>query len=307
MGYYISNLSMPMLVVFDAVCRLKNMTRAAEDVHISQPAVSRYMKELRAITGQTLFVKAADGIELTEEGHDLWRKAVEILNSCEYFTRYAEGAFNPEEQDKSFTVAVSLLNTSYFLEELVLNTRQNYPHIHIDLIHLNLRQAIGQLEAREISAYLGYDAKNLPSFIEKEEMKDVKFTVICSRHSPLYKQNHIGKKDFIEQPHIKVNTEINESFMDRELTRMGIFQNNLTDVPDMSSMNLMLHKTDMLFIAQREHAVYLCEQYEDLKILEPKGFSLPQTKTYLLWNRCNASYRPHVWLRNYIKKKINAA
>lgn len=306
MSYYLSNLSLPMLIVFDAVCRKGSMTRAAQDIHISQPAVSRYMKELREITGQDLFIKTTKGTELTETGKVFWRKAVEVLDTCEYFTRYNEHEFNPELQKEHFKIAVSLLNTSYFMEELILNARSSYPLIHIDLIHLNIPLTIKQLEAREISLYLGYDIDNFPSYLAKEPVQDVQFTVVCSRKSPLYKQGYINKKDFIEHPHIKLNTETGESFMDRALTQSHLLQNNLTDVPDMASMLLLLRKTEMLFIAQKEHALQLCDEYNDIQILNPTDFKLPQIKTCMLWNRSNTEYAPHIWLRNHIKSRLNS-
>jgi len=107
MSYYISRLSLPMLVAFDAVCRKKHITRAADDIHISQPAVSRYMKELREVTGQTLFIKTPQGIKLTKNGEMFWQKAVSILDACEYFTRYAEQDFNPSLQEGNFKIAIS--------------------------------------------------------------------------------------------------------------------------------------------------------------------------------------------------------
>lgn len=58
---------------FLAVCRAKNYTRAAEELHISQPAVSQHIRQLEGHYGCTLFTKTGHGMELTPAGQTLYQ------------------------------------------------------------------------------------------------------------------------------------------------------------------------------------------------------------------------------------------
>ncbi len=65
---------------FLAVAREENITRAAERLYISQPTLSRQLKELEEELGKKLFIRGSSKITLTEEGRLLRRRASEILD-----------------------------------------------------------------------------------------------------------------------------------------------------------------------------------------------------------------------------------
>lgn len=64
---------------FLEIAREENMTRAAKRLHISQPSLSRQMKELEAELGKKLFVRSSYSIHLTEEGMLLRKRTEDLL------------------------------------------------------------------------------------------------------------------------------------------------------------------------------------------------------------------------------------
>ena len=60
---------------FQAVCRYENFTRAAEELHISQPAMSAAMKDLEKECGVPLFVRDKNSLRVTDEGKILLEEA----------------------------------------------------------------------------------------------------------------------------------------------------------------------------------------------------------------------------------------
>lgn len=305
MSYYLANLNLNMLVVLDAVCRFKHMTRAAKELNLSQPAVSRYMKELKEVVGQDLFIKTIDGVEITPDGMDLWHQAIEILDRCEYVRRYSETDFDPLAQKWTFDVAVPLINTRFIMDTLVMRLRKEFPLIHLNLIQLNLDQAIQNLKTRHITAYIGFLPENLESALEHEKINDAQYTLICSKNSPLYGQKEITKSQFIKAPHVTVYTGVNdETSLDRELKRHGLYQNIRYNVPDMASMVQMVRNTDTVFITERNHAEILKAEYSDIHSLEPVNFNIPHSEFHLIWNKNNTMYRPHKWFRQYVLEHV---
>lgn len=293
-----------MLIVFDAVCRTRSTIKAAEEINISQPAVSRYLKKIKDLSDQDLFVRSNDGLEPTQAGIELWRKATDILDLCATFSEYEETSFDPDSQSKEFTIAVPLLNTGHLLQEIMLDAYNEFPRIKINMINLHMALAYERLDTRDVDVYIGFKPDYLHKTFEYSPVDDVDFQVICSEQSPFYKKSKIDKEDFVNAPHIKVFTEINGSFLDRELKRVSLMQKNVTDVPDMQSMLIMLRNSDNLFLATKEHAEALCNKYSNIKVLKT-SFDLPTVKIHQCWHKTNTSDPAHKWLRNYIQNRLN--
>ena len=62
------NVDLELYRIFYVVAKSKNMTRASEELFISQPAISQSIKKLESELGGTLFLRSNKGMELTEEG-----------------------------------------------------------------------------------------------------------------------------------------------------------------------------------------------------------------------------------------------
>lgn len=77
------------LKAFATVAREGNVTRAAERLHITQPAVTLQLKRLAADTGLTLFRRTSTGLELTQEGALLAAKAEQVLAALTDFGQTA--------------------------------------------------------------------------------------------------------------------------------------------------------------------------------------------------------------------------
>ena len=77
------------LKAFAAVAREGNVTRAAEQLHVTQPAVTLQLKRLAADTGVTLFRRTSSGLELTQDGALLAAKAEQVLAALTDFGQTA--------------------------------------------------------------------------------------------------------------------------------------------------------------------------------------------------------------------------
>ena len=114
---------------FVTVARENHLTRAAEILHISQPAVSAHIKALEEEFGQSLFTRTPRGMSLTPGGKLLWEKAKEILAEVDALTQLS---LNLQDQPAG-TVRVGLNRYSEFLRTTLLyqQLQNNYPHIEL--------------------------------------------------------------------------------------------------------------------------------------------------------------------------------
>lgn len=69
----------PQLMVFEAVARLRSVTRAAEELHLAQPTVSTQIKKLSDCLGVALFEQRGRGMEPTRAGGELLAACEELV------------------------------------------------------------------------------------------------------------------------------------------------------------------------------------------------------------------------------------
>ena len=77
------NIDFELYRVFYTVAKHKHMTKASEELHISQPAISKSIKNLEKQLGGELFVRTKRGVILTEEGKEFYNyiKTQERINT----------------------------------------------------------------------------------------------------------------------------------------------------------------------------------------------------------------------------------
>lgn len=147
-----------LLQTFVTVAREGNVSRAAEKLFLSQPAVSQQLKELGRFTGLTLFTRTATGVVLTREGSTLLAHGERVLESAADFSvaaqRLARGVRGRLRigtiLDPEFT------RLGAFLHELV----NHAPEIEPELQHGTSGAVLAKLLAREIDvAYYVGDAQ----------------------------------------------------------------------------------------------------------------------------------------------------
>lgn len=112
---------------FLAIAREESITRAAELLHISQPPLSRQMKELEEELGKQLFIRGAKKITLTDEGVILRKRAEEMLELLDKTTAEIKSSNN----EISGNICIGSGETDAFslIAKAANDLQKNYPNI----------------------------------------------------------------------------------------------------------------------------------------------------------------------------------
>lgn len=102
----LATLDLNLLRVFDAVARERHVTRAAQRLNLSQPAVSNALARLRAALNDELFLRRPGGVEPTELALALAGPVAEVLDRL-HETLSVHAPFDPATADRVFTIALS--------------------------------------------------------------------------------------------------------------------------------------------------------------------------------------------------------
>lgn len=134
------------LRVFDAVARHLNFTRAAEELHLSQPAVSMQIKQLEIGVGIALFEQHGKRVHLTEAGHELHH----YCRSIHVLLQEAEEVLADLKGARRGHLIISVASTAnYFATNLLAAFKKRYPDTSFSLDVTNRETLLQQLETNE--------------------------------------------------------------------------------------------------------------------------------------------------------------
>ncbi len=137
------NITLRQLRIFEAVARHLSFTRAAEDLHLTQPAVSMQVKQLEEVAGLPLFEQVGKRIFLTEAGREMEVYARGVLATLEE----ARVVFDELRGLKRGHLHIAVASTAnYFVPQLLAEFCRRFPGVQVSLDVTNRE---GLLEALE--------------------------------------------------------------------------------------------------------------------------------------------------------------
>ena len=134
--------------VFYTVAKCGSLTKAADELFISQPAVSQAIKQLEKQLGGKLFNRVARGMELTEDGGkqmysivaDVLERLDKAENEFSNISNFATGAIRISSSDTY---------TAHYLMKYIVEYHDLYPKVNISFINSSTKQSIDLIKANK--------------------------------------------------------------------------------------------------------------------------------------------------------------
>ena len=178
---------------FLAIAREGSITNAANFLHVTQPTLSRQIRDLEEELGQKLFIRGSHSMTLTPEGMILRKRAEEIISMVDK----TEAEFNSMENMVSGDIYIGSGETDVIklVAQIAYELRVSYPGIHYHLYSGNSEDVTERLDKGLLDFGIliqpadisKYDYINLPA-------RDT-WGVIMRRDSPLAEKEVIRKED----------------------------------------------------------------------------------------------------------------
>jgi DNA-binding transcriptional LysR family regulator len=152
---HIRELDLNLLRVFDAVYRQKSVSRAAEALGLSQPAVSQGLARLRLLMKDALFSRAAGGVVPTAAADTLAHSVQQAMLLLEQGLQ-ASASFDPAAARRTFRIHMSDIGEAEFLPGLMQRVRAEAPHVRIETHQLDYAAIEDALDSAKIDVAFGY-------------------------------------------------------------------------------------------------------------------------------------------------------
>ena len=191
------------LKVFEAVARHLNFTRAAEELHLTQPTVSMQVKELCNSIGMPLFEQVGRKTFLTDAGRELQTTAHELFDSWDRF----EMSINNLQGLRRGKLRIAIVSTAkYFVPRLLGEFSHRYPEVDVAIEVLNRDRVIERLSANQDDIYImGTPPAGAHSGAQytAEPFLENPLVVIAPTNHPLARQQHIPLKRLAKERFIQ--------------------------------------------------------------------------------------------------------
>jgi len=192
------NVTLRQLRVFESVARHLSYTRAAEELHLSQPAVSMQIRQLEDNLGLPLFERVGKKVYITEAGQEMYhysRGVEQQLSEAETVLENLKGL----RQGRLVLAVASTAN--YFVPRLFAEFNKKYEAVSLSLDVTNREGLLAHLEANDTDMII----MGLPPgemVLESEAFLDNPLVVIAPPHHPLVKKRHIPMESLQQEPFI---------------------------------------------------------------------------------------------------------
>lgn len=190
------------LLAFRAVAELQNFHRAAQAVHISQPAFSRRIEKLEQALGVKLLERTTRRVSLTAVGRDFARKVAAWLDDLDGALLGLQG-IAPTRLGE-VTVACVPSTVYYYLSQVIGRYREAYPKIRVRVMDASANAVLAAVAQGEADFGLNFIGAQEPG-IEFLPLTQERFVAACRRDHPLARRRQVAWRELAEHDFMTVS------------------------------------------------------------------------------------------------------
>ena len=289
------NVDLELYRVFYTVAKHKHMTKASEELHISQPAISQSIKKLEDQLGGTLFLRSNKGMELTEEGkmfYEYVKGALELINTAENeFTSFKDLSKG------EIKIGCSATLTKLVLMDALKEYHKEYPNININITNGLTKDLLNDLKLGKLDFVIYNESNIKETNLNLEMIKELKQGFIYNPE--FYNDNINNFEDLNNIPLILQKEESNS----RKLLDSIALNNSVKLIPKMEvvSQDLITEFTNIGLGIGFAIIDLAKKNYSNLKELNINK-KIPNIKVYLATNKSvSLTFASKMFIK-YLKK-----
>jgi len=283
-------LDLNLLKALDALLDEGSVTRAAQRLSLTQPAVSGMLTRLRDYFGDPLFVRTSHGMVPTLRASELSVPVKQILTDIAILLKPMQ--FDPMTAELTYTLVATDYALKAVVVPLIAALKQHAPRIRIAVRSVDSERMYQQLSRGEVDLAL-VTPQTTPDDLHGRALYQEEYVCVARSHHPLAAASEMTLEQFCEQEHILVSTEgrfmgvTDEALAELSLTRrVGVSVNSFLVIPD------ILRSTDMIAVVPGR----MVPVDSDLAII-PLPLNVPGFTKSMAWHERTHRDPAHQWIR----------
>lgn len=294
----IHNLDLNLLKLLHHVLTTRHLVKAAEQLHVTQSAVSHALKKLRLFFDDELLVRVGNSMQLTPLAISLKPKVTRIMKLIEEDLLNSE-TFDPTISNKTFTLRSSEHFDVVFLPNLLQFMQQNAPNCRLTVLPIEAGKLTECLDAAEADIAIDVDRKPAGE-LHSEQLTTMNFvSCVCQTH-PLATKNKPNIHDFLNFEHALISTNNSGlGAVDSALQAQNKQRQIRLRIGKFAMAPQAILNTDMILTGPDR---FLKQQAKLLPIhCFDTPISLPNFPISMLWHKRDDNDSANQWLRKAIR------
>jgi len=297
----LSGIDLNLLPPLHALLTRKNVTRAASDVGMSQPAMSRALARLRHLLDDPLLIRGTKGLMRTPRGEALIpvvARAIENLTGV-----FEPQHFDPKKVKRTIRFASSDVQTILYAPRLHELMRREAPGIDLRFEPYG-RDVTKRIEDGRLDFAFALSSTPLPSGSASFEIMNDRLALVMRRHHPLAKETWT-LKDYARVDHVAVNlTDDGISDLDALLSRANISRRVALTTPHFVAALAAVSSSDAVTTISRRFAEKFQNTFK-LDVRDPPFKQIDMTTT-LVTSSIQARDPALLWMVECVRKVAEA-
>jgi DNA-binding transcriptional LysR family regulator len=284
----IRDFDLNLLHVFSAVHAARSVSRAAETLGLSQPAVSHALTRLRLALHDPLFTRVTGGVAPTPKADQLARQVEDALRQLDVALHEAD-SFDAARSQRRFVLHMSDIGADEFLPQLMAGIGRDAPGVRVETVQLPAEAIAPALEAGRLDLAFGY----LPTLAgtESAPILQERYVVLLRRGHPL--AGRVRNRAALDQLDFVLVASHAEPA--RALHLLGLQPRIRLTLPHFMVVPPILAATDLAVILPLRPAQRFASRHK-LQVVEP-DLGLPPFTVAMHWTWRSAHDPGHRWLR----------
>jgi len=303
----IARVDLNLLVYLDVLLRECNVTRAAEELGISQPAMSNSLRRLRDLFDDPLLVRTSDGMTPTDRALELQPLVRNVLAAAEIAV-LPKTVFDASASDRIFRIMASDYTEVTLLPQLLSRLRREAPGIRLDIMTPS-DVSFHDVERGKVDMVINrFDT--LPQSFHQVHLWDDSFSCVMSATNPVIKNWNLD--NYLSHKHVwvsKTGMGVGVGVSSDDVQRLGWVDEALGKLDAKREISvftrhyqaaLLLGEQEDLIVTIPSIAARTMANNNKVVILDPP-FEIPRMRLKMVWSPLLQRDPGHKWLRQVIK------
>lgn len=289
----LSRIDLNLLHVFVVIYQEESITRAAEALNLSQPAVSNSVAKLRDLFGDPLFVRSGNGVAPTPLSHRLIGPVRTALSTLERAFGDHE-PFDPATSRRILRFSMSDFSEAVMLAPLVRELGRIGSAMEVENWFVGEREIGARLASGELDFAIESCPPSEPSLHRALLLRDEFVCVLRQGHPAL--QGDFTLDTYLALDHLHIyNRPRTSNLVDGALAEVRARRKVRARIEHCLGAGPILAGSDLCLTIPRVFVEHFLPG--DRFVVREKPFAMPPLETWLFWHPATGSSPPHIWLR----------
>jgi len=291
-------LDLNLLKTFHAIHRHHNLSAAAVELGLTQPAISAALKRLRTHFSNPLFVRTAHGMRPTPHADSM---AIKIARALDMLREVDQAAtFSRATTTVHYRIYINDVGMLVMMPQVLKHVSEQAPNAKISIIDLRPDEVVEALDSGEIDLAIGYFL-GMPNWARQQTLHKTSYVCAVRTGHPDIGDS-LSLDQYLRAKHAMYSTSGSpHSVVDQTLARMNLTRDVTLRVPRFPALPFLIARSDLIVTIPEDLGLAF-SRLIDIKLFPPP-VPLGEFEIKQYWHERHHAEPAFQWLRSVVRKE----